>query len=70
MHAATTDACIEILEQAQLKETVLSSLLQAIQRHLEHRVRSKYRIGAVMFSNQYGLLGQTEKAKEIIESWK
>ena len=70
MHAATTDACIEILEQAQLKETVLSSLLQAIQRHLEHRVRSKYRIGAVMFSNQYGLLGQTENAKEIIESCK
>ena len=70
MQAATTDACIEILDRANLRDIVLDSLFKAIQHHLEHRVRGKYRIGAVLFSNQYGLLGQTQMAKEITESWK
>lgn len=70
LQAATTDACIEILDSAQLRQPVLDRLLEAIQQHLEHRVRGKYRIGAVLFSNQYGLLGQTQRAKEIMESWK
>ena len=70
LQAATTDACIEILDSAQLRQPVLDCLLKAIQQHLEHRVRGKYRIGAVLFSNQYGLLGQTQMAKEIMESWK
>ena len=65
LQAATTDACIEILDSAQLDR-----LLEAIQQHLDHRVRGKYQIGAVLFSNQYGLLGETQKAKEIMESWK
>ena len=70
LQAATTDACIEILDNACLRKPVLDALLRAIQQHLEHRVLGKYRIGAVLFSNQYGLLGQTQMAKEIIESWK
>ena len=70
LQAATTDACIEILDSAQLRGPVLDRLLEAIQKHLEHRVRGKYQIGAVLFSNQYGLLGQTQMAKEIMESWK
>ena len=70
LQAATTDACIEILDSAHLRGPVLDRLLDAIQQRLEHRVRGKYRIGAVLFSNQYGLLGQTRMAKEIMESWK
>ncbi len=70
LQAATTDACIEILDSAQLRGPVMDRLLQAIQQHLDHRVRGKYQIGAVLFSNQYGLLGETQKAKEIMESWK
>ena len=69
LQAATTDACIEILDSAQLRQPVLDCLLKAIQQHLEHRVRGKYRIGAVLFSNQYGLLGVTKQAREILSIW-
>ena len=69
LEAATTDACIGILDCAHLRDAVFNRLLDAIERHLEHRVLNKYRIGAVLFSNQYGLLGQTQMAKEIIRSW-
>ena len=69
MNAATTDACLEILDQAHLRDRVMTSLLEAIQRHLEHRIGSGCRIGAVLFSNQFGLLGMTRPAKEILQQW-
>ena len=70
LQAATADRCIEILDGAGLREPVLRRLLEAIQLHLDRRVQGKYRVGAVLFSNTYGLLGQTEPGREIIQSWK
>ena len=70
MEAATTDACIALLDEAGLRESVLESLLAAIQRHLNHRMAGNMQVGTVIFSNEYGLLGQTETAKTIIEQWR
>ena len=70
MDAATTDACLELLDGAGLREPVLDSLLAAIQLHLERRAAGAYAVGAVIFSNVYGPLGQTDKATEILEGWK
>ena len=49
---------------------VLSSLLDAIQLHLDRRAAGAFRVGAVLFSNQYGPLGQTRTAKELLDEWK
>ena len=69
MNAATTDASIEILDEAGLREPVITSILNKVQEKLEHRVGGAYEIGAVTFSNVYGYLGETDKAQEIIASW-
>ena len=69
MEAATTDACIEILDREHLREDVIGSILQAVQRKLEHRAGGKYRIGALMFSNVYGLLGMTDQGEAILDEW-
>ena len=69
MDAATTDACIAILDGAGLREAVMNSLLTAMQRQLNHRVGDKLRVGAVVFSNEYGLLGKTETAEAILNDW-
>ncbi|MBR0126842.1 MAG: cobalamin biosynthesis protein CbiD [Firmicutes bacterium] len=72
MEAATTDACIQLLEGAggkDLRDRVIVSILAAVQQKLEHRAGGKYRIGALMFSNVYGLLGETDTAKEILHEW-
>ena len=37
MDAATTDACLDILDGAQLRAPVLESILAAIQMHLDRR---------------------------------
>lgn len=70
MAAATTDACLEILDKAQCREAVLHSLLEAIQYHLGRRLGDGCRAGVVLFSNQYGLLGMSTPAKEIWQQWK
>ena len=69
MDSATADRCLEILAEKHLREPVLSSLLSAIQRHLDRRAGEDLQTGAVLFSNQYGLLGMTRGAKEILDTW-
>ena len=69
MDAATTDACLDILDAENLREPVLESLLQAIQLHLDRRAAGAFRVGAVLFSNQAGPLGQTETAAQLLQSW-
>ena len=70
MDAATTDACLDILDAADLRAPVLESLLRAIQLHLDRRVAGTFRVGAILFSNQHGPLGQTETAAQILNEWK
>ena len=70
MQAATTDACIALLDGAGLREAVMERLLDAIQHHLDRRAAGAFEIGAVLFSNEYGLLGKTKQAKEIMRAWK
>ena len=69
MEAATTDAAIEILDEAGLREKVITSILGKVQEKLDHRVQGAYEIGAVTFSNVYGYLGETDEARQIIDSW-
>ena len=54
-----------------LDETgALQSLLAAIQTHLERRAAGSFLVGAVTFSNEYGLLGKTETVEEILRRWR
>ena len=69
MDCPTSDACIAVLDGAGLRRAVLGSLLSAIQDHLDRRASGTFSMGAVVFSNQYGLLGQTSQAKELMDRW-
>lgn len=69
MQAASADACLALLDDAPLREPVIDSILTAIQHHLDRRAGGRFRTGAVLFTNTFGLLGQTTTAKEIIRSW-
>ena len=69
MDCATTDACIDALDRAGLRGPVLASLLAAIQAHLDRRAGPELKTGAVLFSNQYGLLGMTDAARKLLDAW-
>ena len=69
MDCPTSDACIAVLDRAGLREAVLDSLLSAAQDHLNRRASGAFPVGAAVFSNQYGLLGRTSQAKELMDAW-
>lgn len=70
LQASTTDACLELLDKAGLRQAVLQRLLDAAAGHLQRRAGETCRTGLIFFSNQYGLLGLSDTAKEILAQWK
>lgn len=61
----TTDAAVAVLEEAGIKEPVLQSVAQALAQNLRCRA-GDMRIEALFFSNQYGILGKTPGADELL----
>lgn len=69
MAEVSTEGCLRVLEQAGLRNVVMKSLLQAIQEAITHRA-GDMRIGALLFSNDFGLLGMTDGAKTMLDAWR
>lgn len=67
--APTTDACLELLDKAGKREAVLQRIVAAMAGHVQRRAGENCRAGVLMFSNQYGLLGLSDTAKEILAQW-
>ncbi len=67
MHCLTTDDAISVLDEIQLREKTMTSILEKLDYHVKERTHRSLQIGAVTFSNQYGYLGQTEDAAKLIE---
>lgn len=66
MDCVSTDAAVSLLREAQLAEAVMDILMRKIAFHLQKRVYEGIRIGAVVFSHEHGLLGQTKEAAELV----
>ena len=62
----TTDAMLELLTEWKLREKVMESLFRAIGQHVSKRTGDGVLCGAVIFSEQYGCLGQTPEAGDIL----
>ena len=68
--AATTDACLDILEEVNLDKPVMKRIIDAIQTNIERRSQGVFKIGAVVFSNAHGTLGMSNTGEEIVNSWR
>ena len=62
----TTDEALDILQEKQLLGSAMKEIMKRIQFYLDHRSYQQILLGAVIFSNEYGYLGQTEHAAELI----
>ena len=69
LDAATSDACITILDELDLRRPVLGDLTAAAQAHLDRRTAGALRAGLITFSNQYGLLTVSHTAEQILNDW-
>lgn len=67
MDSLTTDEAVRILEEAGIKDKALRSLTSRVECHLKARAGEDIPIGAILFSNRYGVLGQTALAGVLCE---
>ncbi|MBQ7370616.1 MAG: cobalamin biosynthesis protein CbiD, partial [Blautia sp.] len=62
----TTDEALDVLVQNQILEQTMKEITDRIQFYLNHRSYEQILLGAVIFSNVQGYLGQTPDAAELI----
>lgn len=70
MEAVTTDAALAVLEAGGLLENTMTLITEKIQNHLKRRAGKETEIGVILFSNVYGLLGQTENVPSMMRRYK
>ena len=66
LNASTTDEAIDILGKYQILQKTMKEILDRIQFYLNHRSYEQILLGAVIFNNTYGYLGQTADAEKLI----
>ena len=66
LEAATTEEALSVVIREGLLDAVMKQLTTRIHDHLHHRAGGDCLLGAVLYSNQWGFLGQTESAEELI----
>lgn len=57
MECITTSEALSLLEKAGILETVMGTVMEKMEEHLKRRAGGALKIGAVMFSPEYGILG-------------
>lgn len=66
LQCGTTDEALELLARRELLEGTMREITERIQFYLDHRSYRQMLLGAVIFSNTQGYLGQTKDAEELI----
>ena len=69
MGAATTDAALDALKEAQLDHAAMASLMRNLADKLNHRVAGRLQVEAIVFSNVHGVLGETPGAEALARTW-
>lgn len=64
----TVDEAIGILEDGGVLDRTIQMLMSRTEYYLNEKVKGSVRTGVLMFSNKYGIIGQTTHAKELIDA--
>ena len=65
MECFTTKEALEILEAKGLLEETMRTVMEKIEYHLTKRAGEKMKVGALMFSDELGVLGKTSFVDEL-----
>lgn len=65
LDTVTTDEALAIIHKEGLLKPVMEELTKRMLSYLNHRAKDGMLLGAVIFSNQWGYLGETGNAKEL-----
>ena len=69
LDCVTTD---DALEKCSMEERtrIMEQIMMRMEEYLNYRGKGEIQVGAVTFSNVYGILGKTEQAEELIEKFR
>ncbi len=66
LEAGTTDEALAVIDRYGILKQTMAIVMEKIQFYLDHRSYEQILLGAVVFSNVYGLLGQTRDALKLM----
>lgn len=67
MECIAVDEAVRILKEYDYFESTMGGILKKVEFHLKQRCFHEVPIGAILFSQTYGILGMTEGAAELLE---
>ena len=66
MSCISTDDALEVLDRKGLMKETMDLLIPKIEFHMNHRVKGDIKVAAIVFSTEFGILGQTPSADELL----
>ncbi|MEF2852360.1 MAG: cobalt-precorrin-5B (C(1))-methyltransferase CbiD [Lachnospiraceae bacterium] len=70
LETITTVEAIGILKEKGLLEKTMAEILPRIHYYLQHRIGEAFPTEAILFSNEYGFLGETAGAQEMLKHFR
>ena len=68
LDCVTTDDALALLSEEERKVTIVQ-IMKSIEKYLEYRMAEKMPVGAILYSNVYGILGKTSRVDELMGLW-
>ena len=66
LDCVSCDEALRIIDEEDLREKVLRRVTERIEFNLRHRAGEDMEVGAMLFSNVYGLLSETDNARGMM----
>lgn len=67
MNSVTTEDALDILDENNLLQPVMKSITDKINFYLNNRAKGQIVTGAIIFSSNHGMLGETENAEKLLK---
>lgn len=68
LDCVTTDDALALLSEEE-REVTIAQIMKSIEKYLEYRMAGQMPVGAILYSNVYGILGRTSRADELMKLW-
>ena len=67
MGCVSTDDALEVLSENGLVGPTMDILIPKMEFHMNHRVKGALKVAAITFSSEFGVLGETPSARELLK---
>lgn len=68
LECVTTDDALDVCTEMERRK-IMTQVMKMTEKHLKYRAGTDMKIGAVMYSNVYGILGKTGCAEDLIKTF-